>query len=314
MSQAPITIITPCYNENVIAIKFLETLEHTLSSLPYNFCVVVVNDCSTDDTLALLKRFSFISRNLSLKIINLKFNVGHQVAIYQGFLYASSLNGDHFIVMDSDGEDSPAAIPGLLACLDTDIVNVVRSNRRESIFFRFCYRVYKIMFRLVTGKQMNFGNFCLISRQVMEHAVFTTFSHFAAFLSKQKCNTRYIVAPKEERLGGHSKMGYKKLFYHAIKSFIEYGENILMIFFKGGIFLALLLLICIGNAGYKKFVAHAAIPVWTGVVMMGLINLAVMCIGFFVLGLLLIHLYKRNPNSKIPIYELCTSGNTEEAV
>ena len=88
MSLTPVTIVTPCYNESVFAIRFLESLEASLAALPFAFCVVVVNDRSTDDTSALLRKFSFTSANLSLRVLDLKFNVGQQAAIYQGLLYA----------------------------------------------------------------------------------------------------------------------------------------------------------------------------------------------------------------------------------
>lgn len=83
-----IAIITPCFNENYTLIQFLELLEKTLANLPYHFTVVVVNDCSTDDTLSLLTRFNFKAENLTLDIITLQFNLGHQGAIYQGLLYS----------------------------------------------------------------------------------------------------------------------------------------------------------------------------------------------------------------------------------
>ena len=224
IKQPHITIITPCYNESVIVTRFLERLENTLATLPYRFCVVVVNDCSNDGTLALLKGFQFKAGNINLNIINLKFNVGHQAAIYQGFLYAQTLESNHFIIMDSDGEDAPAAIPTLLMYRDADIVNVVRSKRRESMFFRLSYKVYKAIFRVVTGKQMNFGNFCLINRYILDRAIELSFAHFAAFLSKQKGSIKSIVVEREARIGGQSKMGFIKLFCHALKSFVEY-EN-----------------------------------------------------------------------------------------
>jgi len=314
ITWSKITIITPCYNEHVIVIKFLAALEQMLATLPYTFEIVVVNDCSNDNTLSLLKNFHFNSSNISLTIINLQYNVGHQAAIYQGFIYAQTSASNHFIVMDSDGEDAPGAIPLLLAHVDTDIVNVVRSHRRESLFFKFCYQIYKILFRLITGKRMNFGNFCLISRRVMEQAIFTGFPHFASFLSKQKCATKYIISPKEERLGGQSKMGYKKLFYHAIKSFMEYGTDIFLLFFKGFIVCMLLLLCCIGDVLYHKFITHTSIQQWMGITIIGLINLCVLCGGFFAIGLLLIHLYKQNTHFKTPIYELCSDGDTKETI
>lgn len=223
--QPHITIITPCYNESVTAVRFLESLKDVLARLSYSFCVVVVNDCSTDDTLSLLNSIQFKEDNINLNIINLKCNVGHQSAIYQGFLYAQTLESAHFIVMDADGQDSPSAIPALLSYLDADIVNVVRSKRKESVFFKLGYRGYKLMFRIITGKQMNFGNFSLISRNILERAVCSGFSHFPAFLSKQKGSRRYIVVEREQRIGGRSKMGFKKLLNHAFMSFKEYWES-----------------------------------------------------------------------------------------
>jgi glycosyltransferase involved in cell wall biosynthesis len=220
-----ITIITPCYNENGTVIRFLEALEHAIAPLPFSFYVAVINDCSTDDTLALLQQFRFSSEKISLEIINLTFNAGHQAAIYQGLLYARGLASGHFIIMDADGEDTPSVIPQLLDHANTSIVNVVRGSRSEPLFFRLCYRLYKIIFRALTGKQMNYGNFCLINRPVLELAVTSRFSHFAAFLAKQNCDRTYILSKKGKRLGGKSKMGFTKLVDHALKSFIEYGAD-----------------------------------------------------------------------------------------
>jgi glycosyltransferase involved in cell wall biosynthesis len=310
ISLTPVTIVIPCYNESVFAIRFLESLEATLASLPFAFCVLMVNDRSTDDTLALLKKFSFVSPNISLRVLNLKFNVGQQAAIYQGMVYAQTIHCDHFIVMDADGEDTPTAIPELLQHLDADIVNVVRSKRKESLQFKICYALYKTFFRMVAGKQMNFGNFCLIRRNVLESAVYSTFSHFAAFLSKQKGNIRYITFNREQRIGGRSKMGFKKLFYHAFRSFVEYGEDMLMLFFKSFILIMTALVITLGNVVYRKFISHTSIQGWFSTMITIQVNLAMTCFGFFVLGILLIHLNNSNSNSKSAIYEVQAYENT----
>lgn len=231
----PITIITPCYNESRIVICFLESMEDVLSLLPYSFQVVVVNDCSTDDTLQLLNEFRFRSAHISLHVVSLASNCGHQAAIYQGFLHAASLPGDRIIVMDSDGEDAPAVIPLLLEERGADVVNVVRSKRSEPLMFRISYSCYKVIFRLITGQRMNYGNFCLISRAVMERAIEAKFTHLAAFLSRQKYPTRYVTANRESRIGGRSKMSFRKLLRHALLSFAEYGYDRQLRFFKRAI-------------------------------------------------------------------------------
>ena len=312
MEHTPITIITPCYNENITVIKFLESLEAVLSALPQQFRVVVVNDCSTDNTADLLKQFRFSAPNIALTILNLRFNVGHQAAIYQGLLFASTTEGDHFIVMDSDGEDAPTAIPGLLQFTGYDIVNVVRGKRQEGSVFKISYVVYKAIFKLVTGKQMNFGNYCMISRKMLTSAVFNTFTHFAAFLSKQRGTRKFIVAEREKRLDGKSKMSFKNLLSHAFKSFVEYGEDLLMIFLKSFIIIIILFVAAISNVIYQKFVANTAILGWTSVVAIGLLNMAILSIGFFVLGILLINVNnQKNTNHKLPIYDEMDRSSTE---
>ena len=75
-------------------------------------------------------------------------------------------DADAVLVMDGDGEDPPEAIPALLAQAgdrkDFCIV-AQRRKRTEKISFKLSYMVYKTVFRLVTGKQISFGNFSLTS-------------------------------------------------------------------------------------------------------------------------------------------------------
>ena len=221
--QPSVTIITPCYNEQDTVIMFLNELEKAIATLPFSFTVIVINDGSDDNTLTLLQNFRFTEQNILIELLDLKQNAGHQAAIYQGFLFARSFTSDHYIVMDSDGEDDPSVIPSLLAYRDKDIVHVIRGERQEHLLFRCAYTIYKALFRLATGRQMNYGNFSLISRAVMEQAVSQGFAHFPAFLSRLQGSRRYIVAGKQPRLGGVSKMGLGKHVQHAARSFAEYG-------------------------------------------------------------------------------------------
>lgn len=300
----PVVIITPCYNENITVLKFLQSLEATLSGTPGDFIVVVVDDCSTDNTAELLRGFRFQAVNIRIRLLRLRFNVGHQSAIFQGLLYAQQLPADHFVVMDSDGEDAPSVLPLLLQHRGFEIVHVVRGKRQEGLLFRISYFFYKLLFRLVTRKQMNFGNYCLINRKILESAVFHSFSHFAAFLSRQKATRMEIVAEREKRLDGQSKMNFKGLLYHAFRSFVEYGEDLLFVFLKSFLLIMLLFFLAAGNVVYQKFFANTAILGWTSVVAIGLLNMAILSIGFFVLGILLLNLRNQsNPDNKSPIYD-----------
>jgi len=299
-----IAIVTPCFNEGRTVIALLNELESVLKTQPGEFRIVVVDDCSQDNTLQLLQQFSFAnSSNLSLHVISLKFNLGHQGAIYQGLLYADTLPVTNVIVMDSDGEDDPAAIPTILQQKEADIVKVKRGKRKESLQFRIFYIFYKLLFRSITGQVLDFGNFSMISKIVLERVQYTSFIHYPAFLLKQKATKTSIVWDRNKRLDGKSKMSFTGLFFHAFKSLIEFAEELLMLFVKIFIVILFVLLIVVGDILYQKFIAHTAVLGWSSTLAIGLLNLAMICFGFFILGVMMLNLiHQQNRKTYKEIY------------
>ncbi|WP_207423066.1 glycosyltransferase [Desertivirga brevis] len=297
-----VTIITPCFNENHTVIAFLKELTDILKDLPFYFNIVVVDDASTDNTLDLLRAFHSPYENVGIRVLTLKYNCNHQGAIYQGFLYSRGLPGDKFIVMDSDGEDDPAAIRELVYLDDYKVVNVVRGRRRESLWFRLSYRIYKYIFRAITGRSMNFGNYCMIDRSILEKVSNTSFVHLAACLSKQKVEKKQLVYDRRKRIDGKSKMNTTSLIHHAFRSFVEYAEEFLMVFLR--IFIVIILAISglMATVFYRKFISHKAILGWASNISLGLFNSALICIGFFILGILLLNISSRRRSTNTKIY------------
>lgn len=291
-----IAIITPCFNENTTVIEFLKQLEIAISNSTYFFEVIIVDDASNDNTLDLLKGFKFSTQNLNKHILSLQFNCGHQGAIYQGFLYARELDCKRFVVLDSDGEDNPNAILKILEKKE-EIVTVTRGKRSESFSFKLGYSIYRKIFYLITGKSMNFGNFCVISRNILESAVYNNFIHFPAFILKQRVSKAEIVFDRAKRIDGKSKMNYQGLIHHAFRSLVENAEDLLMVFLKIFVLIIGLLVIAIGNVLYQKYISHTAILGWASNILLGLFNSALLAFGIFVLGLLLLNLYKQKSKS-----------------
>lgn len=299
-----IAVITPCYNENHIIIQFLALLEDALANLPYQFTVVVVDDCSTDNTLELLSHFDFRANNLTLDVITLPFNLGHQRAIYQGLHYGQTLEAERFIVMDSDGEDDPEAISKIISHKEADIVHVVRGKRNEGWVFKVSYYFYKVLFRLITHQSMNFGNYCAIDRKVLNTVVHTSFIHFAAYLSKVHADHAYITYDRRKRIGGHSKMNTASLVSHAFKSLTEYAERLLLLFLKLFILIATTFSGLILYILHQKLFTDQAIPGWASTMSVGLFNTALIAIGFYVIGILLLNMaHSRNQSLRHPMYQ-----------
>ncbi|MBS1562962.1 MAG: glycosyltransferase [Bacteroidetes bacterium] len=296
MTEIPYAIVTPCFNEEQSVIIFLQRVEASLAEAGKPFHVIVVDDSSEDASLALLKDFRFNSPLFRLTVLKLKFNVGHQLAIYQGLLYASRLDTKNIIIMDSDGEDDPNAILQVLGMDNYDIVEIKRGKRSEDFSFRLAYRFYKWIFHIITGKNMDYGNYCMISRGIVDRIAHTGFLHLPAYLLKQKGRRAYITYDRGKRIRGESKLGMKGLLIHAFKSFIEFGEDLLLLFLKLFILISIVLVLIVGNLVYQKFFAGTAIPGWFSTVAMELVILAVICLGFFIIGILLLNLIHQQNN------------------
>ncbi len=307
-----IAIVLPCYNEEQIILDFLHKLEKQLGALPYPFHIVAVNDSSTDQTLSLLVKFTPSHPNIRISVLDLAFNQGHQGAIYQGMIYTEMLDITHCIVMDSDGEDDPKAIKKLIDYLDYDIVKVYRGKRNEKLRFKIGYILYRLTFRLITGKYMNYGNFVLINRQILSGAVHNSFIHLAAYLVKQKGRQTGFRWDRNKRLGGTSKMNLAALIEHGIKSMIELSKEFLFSILKLFILFISFFVIGIAIVLYKKMIGDAILG-WSSTLIMIMFLAGLICLGIFITGTLLVNILDKNKNSnKVILYKLVSEKPVNE--
>ncbi len=183
------------------------------------------------------------------------------------------------------------------------IAEIKRGKRSEKWSFRIAYRFYKLIFWMITGKTMDYGNYCMISRSIVDRIAFTGFIHLPAYLLKQKDPRTFITFDRGKRIQGESKLGVKGLLIHAFKSFIEFGEDLLLLFLKLFVVICGFLLVVFLDLLYQKFIARTAILGWFSTLAMEMLILAGMCLGFFILGILLLNLiHQQNNRDQQTIY------------
>ncbi|WP_103069039.1 glycosyltransferase [Aquimarina sediminis] len=287
-------IISPCFNEEEVIETFLKEIESKLSDTNKFFTVIVVDDASVDSSLNILQNFQFSSSRFSLKVIRLNFNMGHQEAINIGLNYAYKYKEDMkgAIIMDSDGEDDPNAIKELLKLKDFDIVFVSRGKRKDGFVFKTGYFLYKILFRLIIGKSITFGNYSLISPKVLFAIHNQRFLHYAAFLSKQKFDIIKIRFDRQRRIDGKSKMNHKGLIFHGLSSLIEYSEEILFFLIRFFFVMFFFAITLGGYVLYSKFILNNAILGWASSVGSSILIVCVLIISTVIIGLLLLSIKK----------------------
>lgn len=268
-------IILPFFNESNVLNLLIQNLSATLNNIDQNFILLFVNDGSTDDSQQKLEKSEIDNKNIQIMSIELMSNHGHQNAIRQGLIFIreyliGGLVGT--IIMDADGEDNPEAIKELVKKKEFDIVFVTRGKRKESITFKMGYFFYKLIFKMITGKVINFGNYSMISKTVLNAISHKKFFHYSAFLSKHRFKIEHIKFDRNKRIDGKSKMGYKNLLIHAIKSLIEYYEDLIVFQIKVFILILILFAGLLGYVVYEKFISHTAILGWPSTLLIGLIN------------------------------------------
>lgn len=100
MSPSTVTVIIPAYNEAARIGSVIRTITDI-----YDYEVLVIDDCSTDDTAA-------IAAEHGASVITNEQNYGYLETLQRGLRAA---DGDILVTMDADGEHRPVDIEPLVA-------------------------------------------------------------------------------------------------------------------------------------------------------------------------------------------------------
>jgi glycosyltransferase involved in cell wall biosynthesis len=115
-----ISLVIPAFNEA----QTIETLLTRVAELRLDSEMIVVDDGSTDDTVAILDRLD--GDMPGLRVIHLPRNLGKGAAVREGIAASS---GDIVLIQDADLEYDPADIPRLIGPLQDGRADVVYGTR-----------------------------------------------------------------------------------------------------------------------------------------------------------------------------------------
>ena len=224
-------ILIAVYNDwsslDILLAKINNNLKATKWS---NYEVHIVNDASTLEVPSEIKK--------KVKIINLFNNIGSQGALSIGVKYIQDKDKDitHLLIMDSDGEDKPNDIIRLLDECNKNESNIVfakRKKRKENFIFRIMHFIYKKVFKILIGKELDFGNFSCMTKNNLNKIVNINNlqTHYAASILRSKIPFSKIDCEKGFRIEGSSKLSFWKHFAHALMSLSVFVDLIAIKFF-----------------------------------------------------------------------------------
>jgi len=114
-TDTKISVVIPTYNSSLTIVN---TIESIVNSLKNDFEIIIVDDCSSDNTVNIIKNLEL---NNTIKIINLNENSGPGVARDEGLKQAK---GEYTIFFDSDDLMLPDAIDNALTILDDKDIDI----------------------------------------------------------------------------------------------------------------------------------------------------------------------------------------------
>jgi len=121
-----LSIVMPVFNEaetvavTLNKIKLVELQNNIKKQL------VIVNDCSTDQTLATIERYKIENPDLDISIYSHPINKGKGAALHTGIANAT---GHYIIIQDADLEYNPNEYRILLQPLEDEMADVVYGSR-----------------------------------------------------------------------------------------------------------------------------------------------------------------------------------------
>ncbi len=224
-------ILIPIYNDWKSVLKLIENINSQLEDNDNKITILIINDASTEETPIIKGDYKNF---LSIKIINIKNNLGHARCIATGLKYVyENFEFDYVIPMDGDGEDRPEEIKNFINLAKQNSNEPIvgkRVKRSEGLIFKINYFIHKIVTLVLTGKSIKFGNFTCLPKNTVYKLINdkSTWSSFSGSLSKLEKKLVFSPSERGKRYFGPSKMNFFNLLIHSFSIIAVFKTTVIL--------------------------------------------------------------------------------------
>lgn len=141
-------VIIPAYNEQASILNTVKDIQEKAPEFDY----IVINDCSTDDTLK-------VCRDNHLNCLDLPINLGIGGAVQSGYLYAARSGYDVAVQFDGDGQHSAKYLENMCRELVAQQADMVIGSRfitnegfQSSAMRRLGIKHFNLLIKWLTGE------------------------------------------------------------------------------------------------------------------------------------------------------------------
>ena len=145
-----VSFVIPCYRSALTIGNVVKEIQETMKSLTqYCYEIILVNDCSPDDTFEAIT--ALCKENDNICGVDLAKNFGQHGALMAGF---HQVTGDILVCLDDDGQTPADEVGKLLAEIENgqDVVYASYAHKKHSIFRNFGSWMNEKMAQFLLGK------------------------------------------------------------------------------------------------------------------------------------------------------------------
>lgn len=145
-----VSFVIPCYRSALTIKNVVKEIQDTMKSLEqYTYEIILVNDCSPDETFEVIT--ALCEENSNICGVNLAKNFGQHAALMAGF---HQVTGDILVCLDDDGQTPADEVGKLLEEIEKgqDVVYASYDHKMHSPFRNFGSWVNEKMLQFLLGK------------------------------------------------------------------------------------------------------------------------------------------------------------------
>ena len=223
-----LSVIVPCYNEELVITESYRRIKEVLMSLPNPTEIIYINDGSRDKTRWMLDKIA--ASDSKVKVIHFSRNFGHQPAVTAGI---NNCDADLAVILDADMQDPPEAIPAILALQEKEEANVVycvrKSREGESLFKKFTAKFFYRLMNYMSDVSfpLDTGDFRMIDRKIMDQ--FDRFQERGKYIRGLISWLGYKQIPfyyeREARIAGETKYPFSKMWKFASTAMLYFSKK-----------------------------------------------------------------------------------------
>jgi glycosyltransferase involved in cell wall biosynthesis len=267
--SSSLTVLIPARDDGAALSRLLIAADDELAGKFNDVSVLVVDDCSERRFAESGVEFGPFVNFEKVSVLELKRNLGHQRAISLGLTYVdANVDTSIVLVMDGDGEDRPNEAVRLVdRCRElgnSKIIFAGRTRRSEGFLFRAFYFVYKLLYRILTGRNYHVGNFSAIPAKFLSRlsVISEGWNHYASSVLKARIPFEEIETVRGNRLDGRSKMNFTSLVIHGLSAISVHSEvvGVRMLYATLSLTMASLILVAVVVA--IRLFTEMAVPGW----------------------------------------------------